>query len=90
MAKRKNLFLPPPKWTLMRLLRTLILFGVFAAAGAACWLAYFALTPVEVASRARHFNIEHGLAQRGGAAKKGGPDFRQLELSGARASARKC
>ncbi|HKQ23851.1 MAG TPA: endolytic transglycosylase MltG [Burkholderiales bacterium] len=64
MAKRKNLFLPPPKWTLMRLLRTLILFGVFAAAGAACWLAYFALTPVEVASRARHFNIEHGSSLR--------------------------
>ena len=60
MAKRKNLFLPQPKWTLMRLLRTLILFGVFAAAGAACWLVYFALTPVEVAPHARHFNVEHG------------------------------
>lgn len=65
MAKRKNLFLPQPKWTLMRLLRTLILFGVFAAAGAACWLVYFALTPVEVASRARHFNVEHGSSLRG-------------------------
>ena len=60
MAKRKNLFLPQPKWTLMRFLRTLILFGVFTVAGAGCWLVYFALTPVEVASRARHFNVEHG------------------------------
>lgn len=65
MAKRKNLFLPQPKWTLMRLLRTLILFGVFAAAGAACWLAYFALTPVEVPAQARHFNVEHGSSLRG-------------------------
>jgi len=64
MAKRKNLFLPQPKWTLMRLLRTLILFGVFAAAGAACWLAYYALTPVEVAPKARHFKVEQGSSLR--------------------------
>ena len=64
MAKRKNLFLPQPKWTLMRQLRTLILFGVFAAACAACWLVYFALTSVEVAPQARHFNVEHGSSLR--------------------------
>jgi len=64
MAKRKNLFLPQPKWTLMRLLRTLILFGVFAAAGAACWLAYYALTPVEVAPKTRHFKVEQGSSLR--------------------------
>ncbi len=60
MAKRKNLFLPQPKWTLMRQLQTLILFGVLAAIGAACWLGYFALMPTEVAPQARHFNVEHG------------------------------
>jgi len=65
MAKRKNLFLPQPKWTLMRLLRTLILFGAFAGAGAACWLAYYALTPVEVAPKARHFNVGQGSSLRG-------------------------
>jgi UPF0755 protein len=60
MAKRKNLFLPQPRWTLMRQLQTLILFGVLAAIGAVCWLGYFALTPAEVAPHARHFNVEHG------------------------------
>jgi UPF0755 protein len=64
MAKRKNLFLPKPKWTLMRLLRTLIAFGVLAVAGGACWLGYFALTPVEVAPKARHFNVENGSSLR--------------------------
>jgi len=64
MAKRKNLFLPQPKWTLMRQLQTLILFGVFAAIGAACWLGYFALTPAEVAPQVRHFNVEHGSSLR--------------------------
>ena len=65
MAKRKNLFLPQPKWTLMRLLRTLIFFGVFAAVGAACWLAYYALMPVEVVPKARHFKVEQGSSLRG-------------------------
>jgi len=64
MAKRKNLFLPQPKWTLVRLFRTLILFGVFAVGGAACWLVYFALAPVEVAPQAHHFNVEHGSSLR--------------------------
>ncbi|HEV8261703.1 MAG TPA: endolytic transglycosylase MltG [Burkholderiales bacterium] len=64
MAKRKNLFLPQPKWTLVRLFRTLILFGVFAVGGAACWLVYFALAPVEVAPQAQHFNVEHGSSLR--------------------------
>jgi UPF0755 protein len=67
MSKRKNLFLPQPRWTLFRLLRTLILFGAFAAAGAACWLAYFALTPVDVPPRSRHFNVDHGSSLRGAA-----------------------
>ena len=64
MSKRKNLFLPRPKWTLFRLLRAMILVGIFAVAGAACWLVYFALTPVEVAPRARHFNVDHGSSLR--------------------------
>jgi hypothetical protein len=64
MAKRKNLFLPRPKWTLMRLLRMLVRFGVLAAIGAACWLGYFALTPVEVAPQSRHFNVDHGSSLR--------------------------
>jgi UPF0755 protein len=64
MAKRKNLFLPQPKWTLMRQLQTLILFGALAAMSAACWLGYFALTPAEVAPQARHFNVEHGSSLR--------------------------
>jgi UPF0755 protein len=64
MAKRKNLFLPQPKWTLMRQLQTLILFGALAAISTACWLGYFALTPAEVAPQARHFNVEHGSSLR--------------------------
>jgi peptidoglycan lytic transglycosylase G len=64
MAKRKNLFLPQPKWTLMRQLQSLILFGALAAISAACWLCYFALTPGEVAPQARHFNVEHGSSLR--------------------------
>jgi UPF0755 protein len=64
MAKRKNLFLPQPKWTLMRQLQTLILFGALAAMSAACWLGYFGLTPAEVAPQARHFNVEHGSSLR--------------------------
>jgi UPF0755 protein len=64
MAKRKNLFLPQPKWTLMRQLQTLILFGALAAMSAACWLGYFVLTPAEVAPQARHFNVEHGSSLR--------------------------
>jgi len=90
MAKRKNLFLGRPKWTLMRLLRTLVFFGVLAAIGAACWLGYFALTPVEVAPQASFQRRKRQQpAWRRGAVRKGGPDFRQMELSGARASARK-
>ena len=65
MAKRKNLFLPPPKWTLMRLVRMLIVLSVLGSVGAACWLGYFALTPVEVAPQARRFNVENGSSLRG-------------------------
>ncbi|MGQ0577594.1 MAG: endolytic transglycosylase MltG [Betaproteobacteria bacterium] len=64
MAKRKHLFLPPPKWTLMRLLRTLIAVGALGLVGAACWLGYFALVPVEVMAPARHFNVEPGSSLR--------------------------
>ena len=49
----------------MRLLRTLIVVGALGSVGAACWLAYFALTPVDVAPRARHFDVEHGSSLRG-------------------------
>ncbi len=64
MVKRKNLFLPQPKWTLMRVLRTLIVVGALGSVGVSFWLGYFALRPVEVAPLARHFNVEHGSSLR--------------------------
>ncbi len=69
MAKRKNLFLPQPKWTFMRLLRTLMLFGVVTAISATCWLGYFALTPAEVTPQARHFTVDYGSSLRSVAEK---------------------
>ena len=74
MAKRKNLFLPPPRWTFMRVVRTGLLLGIVAVLCAAAWLTYFALRPVDVPDNARSFNVEQGrslravserLAQRG-------------------------
>ncbi len=69
MAKRKNLFLPQPKWTLMRLMRTLIVFVALGIVGATVWLGYFAFTPYEVAPRAREFNVNHGSSLRSVAAQ---------------------
>jgi UPF0755 protein len=60
MAKRKNLFLPEPRWTFMRLLRTSLLLAVLAGMGAAAWLAYFAFKVVDVPANARTFNVDHG------------------------------
>ncbi len=64
MAKRKNLFLPAPRWTFMRLLRIGLLLAVLAAMCAAAWLAYFAFKPVDVPSNTRTFIVEHGRSLR--------------------------
>lgn len=64
MAKRKNLFLPTPRWTLMRLLRAGVLFCVLAAVAAATWLAYFAFTPIDIPAGARTFNVDPGRSLR--------------------------
>lgn len=60
MARRKNLFLPQPKWTAWGLLRGVIAIGVSAILCGAGWLAYFALTPVEVPPESRQFNVDQG------------------------------
>ena len=65
MAKRKNLFLPAPRWTVMRLLRAGLLLGVLAAMCAAVWLTYFAFNPVDIPANARAFNVDHGRSLRG-------------------------
>jgi UPF0755 protein len=64
MAKRKNLFLPAPRWTVMRLLRTGLLVFVIAVACVVAWLAYFAFTPIDVPQNARAFNVDHGRSLR--------------------------
>jgi UPF0755 protein len=64
MAKRKNLFLPAPRWTVMRLLRTGLSLAMLVAICAAAWLAYFALTPADIAASGRTFNIDHGRSLR--------------------------
>ena len=65
MAKRKNLFLPAPRWTIIRFLRIRIVVVVIAAACAASWLGYFALTPIDVVDAygraAKQVEIERGL-----------------------------
>jgi UPF0755 protein len=65
MAKRKNLFLPEPRWTAMRLFRDGLLLAVLAALCAAAWLAYFAYKPIDVPANARTFNVDHGRSLRG-------------------------
>jgi UPF0755 protein len=65
MAKRKNLFLPAPRWTVMRLLRTGLLLAVLGAMCAAAWLAYFAFNPIDIPPSARTFNVDHGRSLRG-------------------------
>ena len=65
MAKRKNLFLPAPRWTLTRLLGTGLLISVLAAMCAAAWLAYFAFKPIDVPPNARAFSVDHGRSLRG-------------------------
>jgi UPF0755 protein len=64
MAKRKNLFLPAPRWTLMRLLRAGFVLGMLAAVCAGAWVAYFAFHPIDVPSNARVFTIDHGRSLR--------------------------
>jgi UPF0755 protein len=65
MAKRKNLFLPAPRWTVMRLLRSGLLLAVLAALCAAACLAYFAFNQVDVPLNARSFNVDSGRSLRG-------------------------
>lgn len=60
MVKRKNLFLLKPRWTTVRLFRMVILVGILTALGSAGWLAYFALTPIEVPEKARSFSVDSG------------------------------
>ena len=64
MAKRKNLFLPAPRWTVMRLLRTGLPLAFLAAICGAAWLAYFAFNPVEIPANARTFSVDHGRSLR--------------------------
>jgi UPF0755 protein len=64
MAKHKNLFLPAPRWTVMRLLRTGFLFAVLAAMCALAWLGYFAFHAIDVPPSARTFNVDHGRSLR--------------------------
>ncbi|MBC8007585.1 MAG: endolytic transglycosylase MltG, partial [Prolixibacteraceae bacterium] len=65
MVKRKNLFLPEPRWTVMRLLRTGVLLTALAATCAAAWLAYFAFKPIDTLTSARTFNVDPGRSLRG-------------------------
>jgi UPF0755 protein len=69
MARRKNLFLPEPRWTGARLLWALVTLCVLALLCAAGWMAYFALTPVQVPPQAREFNIDQGRSLRAVAAQ---------------------
>jgi len=64
MAKQKNLFLPAPRWTFMRLLRTGMLLAVLVAMFSGAWLAFFAFKPVDVPSNARAFNVDQGRSLR--------------------------
>jgi UPF0755 protein len=64
MAKRKNLFLPAPRWTAMRLFRAGLLLAMLAAMCVAAWLAYFAFKPIDVPANARTFNVDHGRSLR--------------------------
>ncbi len=65
MARQKNLFLPAPQWTILRLLRAAILLGGLTALCVTAWLAYFALSPVNVPPQARSFNVDPGRTLRG-------------------------
>lgn len=60
MARRKNLFLPQPTWTFGRVLRAVFVIGLVAILCGVGWLAYFALTPIEVPPDSRRFNVGQG------------------------------
>lgn len=64
MARRKNLFLPQPRWTAARLLSAVIVLGILALLCAGGWMAYFAFTPLQVPPQARQFNIDQGRSLR--------------------------
>jgi UPF0755 protein len=64
MAKRKNLFLPPPRWTVMRIFRLGLLLAILIGVSAASWLAYFAFTPIDIPPGARTFNVDPGRSLR--------------------------
>jgi len=63
MANR-NLFLPAPRWTFMRLLRAGLLACVLLAGCGAAWLTYFAFHAIDVPSNVRTFNVDHGRSLR--------------------------
>ena len=64
MVKRKNLFLPAPRWTFMRLLRVGLSMAALGAICAAGWLVYFALHEIDVAPTARTFIVDPGRSLR--------------------------
>jgi UPF0755 protein len=64
MAKRKNLFLPEPRWTVARVFRTGLLPVALVVACASVWLAYFAFHPIDVPPSARTFNVDYGRSLR--------------------------
>jgi len=64
MAKRKNLFLPAPRWTVMRLFRVGLLVAAVFVMCAAAWLVYFAFHPIDIPANARTFNVDHGRSLR--------------------------
>jgi UPF0755 protein len=65
MAKRKNLFLPEPRWTMLRLFRLALLLVLLVVLGVAAWVAHFAFTPIDVPAKARIFNVDQGRSLRG-------------------------
>lgn len=64
MAKRKNLFLPEPKWTLVRLFSWFVLLVCLAIVGAGAWFVQFAFTSVAIPAQSRDFNVEQGVSLR--------------------------
>jgi UPF0755 protein len=64
MARRKNLFLTPPRRPALGLLRGVVYLALLVVVAAGAWMAYFAVTPVPVPEKSRQFNIEQGKSLR--------------------------
>lgn len=67
----------------MRTFRTLAAFAALAAIGFSCWMAWFALRPVELARSPLEFDVRPGLGLRAvaGELAKAGIDFRAWQFS---------